>query len=99
MYLYFVSNTFLFKPTSHLSGFNGVFLSPQKWEAYCLFCVTELMTTLVSSYYGRQSIAKLTAEPYFMIITWLLIALNFVTYGPVSMKLINDFKIGGTDLS
>jgi len=31
---------------------------------------------MVASYYGRQSIAKLTAQPYFMIIDWLLIALS-----------------------
>ena len=45
-------------------------------EVSCLFCVSEVMTPLVTSYYGRQTIAKLTAQPYFMIIDWLLIALS-----------------------
>ena len=44
-------------------------------------------------YYGRQLIAKLTALFY----DNCLASDCFVTYGPVSMKLINVFKIGGTD--
>ena len=44
-------------------------------EVFCLFCVSEVMTPLVTSYYGRQSIEKLTAQPYVMVIDWLLIAL------------------------
>ena len=49
-------------------------------DVYCLFCVSEVMTPFVTSYYGRntqclQFIAKLTAQPYFMIIAWLLIVL------------------------
>ena len=46
-------------------------------EVSCLFCVSEVMTALLTSYYGwRQSIAKLTAQPYYMIIALLLIALS-----------------------
>ena len=45
-------------------------------EVSCLFCVSEVMTSLVTSYYGRQSVEKLTAQPYVMIIDWLLIALS-----------------------
>ena len=45
-------------------------------EVSCLFRVSEVMTALVTSYYGRQSIAKWTVQPYFMIIAWLLIALS-----------------------
>ena len=46
-------------------------------EVSCPFCVSdEVMNSLVTSYYGRQSIEKLTAQPYVMIIDWLLIALS-----------------------
>ena len=45
-------------------------------EVSCLICVSEVMTALVTSYYGRQSIAKLIAQPYFTTIDWLLIALS-----------------------
>ena len=44
-------------------------------EVSCLFCVSEVMTSLVTSYYGRQSTANLTAQPY-VIIAWLLIAMS-----------------------
>ena len=37
----------------------------------CFFCAPEVMTPLVTSYYARQSIAKLTTQSYFMIIDWL----------------------------
>ena len=46
-------------------------------EVSCPFCVSdEVMNSLVTSYYGRQSTEKLTAQPYVMIIDWLLIALS-----------------------
>jgi len=46
-------------------------------EVSCLFCAAKVMTTLVTSYSGwRNLIAKLTAQPYFGIIAWLLIALS-----------------------
>ena len=35
-------------------------------EVSCLFCVCEAMTALVTSYYWRQLIVKLTAQPYFV---------------------------------
>ena len=40
------------------------FFKPTKMgrEVSCLFCVSELMTALVISYYGRQLTAKLTVE-------------------------------------
>ena len=44
-------------------------------EVSCFFRVSEVMTPLVTSYNGRRSIAKLIAQPYF-IIDWLLIALS-----------------------
>ena len=46
-------------------------------EVFCLFCVSEVKISLVTSYYGRQSIKKLTVQPYFMIIDWLLVALSY----------------------
>ena len=42
----------------------------------CRFCDSQVMTLSVTSYDGRQLIAKLTEQPYFMIIDWLLIALT-----------------------
>ena len=50
--------------------FRHRFLSPQKWEGKLLVS----FVSLKSWYFGRQSIAKLTAHPYFMILDWLLIA-------------------------
>ena len=64
--------------TSHLFLVLACVVKPTKMgrEASCLFYVSDVMTALVTSYYGRQSIAKLTAQLYFMIIAWLLIALS-----------------------
>ena len=61
--------------TSHLFLVLACVVMPTKMgrEASCLFYVSEVMTALV---YGRQSIVKLTAQLYFMIIAWLLIALS-----------------------
>ena len=55
-------------------------------EVSCLFCVSEMITPLVTSYYGRQSIAKLTAQPYFMIVDWLLIALSHTVQTSEQLK-------------
>ena len=44
---------------------------------------------------ARLAIAKLTAQHYFY--DNCLASDCLVTYGPVGMKLINVFKIGGTD--
>ena len=64
--------------TSHLLLVSAWGFKPRKMgtEVSCLFCVSEVMTSLVTSYYGRQSVEKLTAQPYVMIIDWLLIALS-----------------------
>ena len=63
--------------TSHLFLVLAWVFKPTKIgrEVSCLFCVSEVMTSLVTSYYGRQSIANLTAQPY-VIIAWLLIAMS-----------------------
>ena len=65
--------------TSHLLLVSAGGFKPTKMgtEVSCPFCVSdEVMNSLVTSYYGRQSIEKLTAQPYVMIIDWLLIALS-----------------------
>ena len=63
---------------SHLFLVSAWVFKPTKMgtEVSCLFCVAEVMTSLMTSYYGRQSVEKLTALPYVMIIDWLLIALS-----------------------
>jgi len=50
----------------------------------CFFCAPEVMTPLVTSYYARQSIAKLTTQSYFMIIGcfWLLCHKRSSQYEP-----------------
>ena len=45
-------------------------------EVSRLFCVSEVMTPLVTSYCGRQLTEKLTAQFHLMVIDWLLIALS-----------------------
>ena len=55
-------------------------------EVSCPFCVSEMITPLVTSYYGRQSIEKLTAQPYFMIVDWLLIALSHTVQTSKQLK-------------
>ena len=62
--------------TSHLFLVLARVFKPTKMgrEISCLFRVSEAMTAVVKSYYGRQS--KLTAQPYFMIIARLLIPLS-----------------------
>jgi len=63
--------------TSHLFLFSAWVLKPTKMgREVVLFFVSEVITALVTSYYGRQTFAKLTAQSYFMIIAWLLIALS-----------------------
>ena len=64
--------------TGHLFLVSAWVFKPTKMgrEVFCLFRVSEVMTALVTWYYGKQSIAKLTAQPYFMVIAWLLIALS-----------------------
>ena len=73
-------------PTSHLFLVSAWGFKPTKMgrEVSCLFCVSEVMVT---SYYGRQSIAKWTAQPYLMITDWLLIALSHTV--PVLNLIIN----------
>ena len=83
-HLFLVSRGF-FKPTKMEREVSCLFCVS---EVSCLFCVSEVTTLLVTSYYGRQSIAKLTAQPYD---NWLA-ADYFVTYSPVSIKLINVFS-------
>ena len=63
--------------TSHLL-LSAWVLNPTEMgtEVSCPFCVSEVMTSLVTLFYGRQSVEKLTAQPYVMIIDWLLIALS-----------------------
>ena len=64
--------------TSHLFLVLAWDFKPTKMgrEVSCLFCVSEVMPVLMSSCYGRQSTAKLTAQLYPMIIVWLVIALS-----------------------
>ena len=75
--------------TSHLFLVSASVFKPTKMgrEVSCLFRVSEVMTALVTSYYGRQSIAKLIAQPYFTTIDWLLIALSHTV--PVLNLIIN----------
>ena len=63
---------------SHLFLFSGWVFKPAKMgrRVSCLFCVSEVMTPLVTLYNGKQLIVKLTVQPYFMIIGWFLIALS-----------------------
>ena len=74
--------------TSHLFLVSAWDFKPIKMgrEISCLFCVSEVITPLVTSYYGRQSIAKLTAQPYFMIVDWLLIALSHTVQTSEQLK-------------
>ena len=60
---------------SHLFLVSAWVFKPTKMgrEVSCLFCVSD----------GRQLIAKLTAQPYFVIIYWLQIALSRMTVQPV----------------
>ena len=64
--------------TSHLFLVSAWVFKPTKMRrgVIRLFCVSDVITALVTSYCGRQSFAKLTAQSYFMIIAWLLIALS-----------------------
>ena len=81
-------------PTSHLFLVSAWVFKPTKMgrEVSCLFCVSEVM---VASYYGRQSIAKLTTQPYFKIIDWLLIALSHTVQSVlnliINVELIHSF--------
>jgi len=78
--------------TSHLLLVSWWVFKPTKMgtEVSCLVFVSEVMTPLVTSYYGRQSIEKLTAQPCYD--NWLA-ADCFVTYGAISRKRINVFFI------
>ena len=72
--------------TSHLFLVSAWVFKPTKMrrEVIRLFCVSDVITALVTSYCGRQSIWKLTAQPYFMIIAWLLIPLSHIVQSAVS---------------
>ena len=65
----------------------------------CLVSAREgkFLVSFASSNYERQLTGKLIAKAYFTIKDNCLASDCFVTYGPVSMKLINLFKIDGTD--
>ena len=63
-------------------------------EVSCLFCVSEVMTSLVTSYIWKAIDCEINSAALFY--DNCLASDCFVTYGPVSIKLINVFKIGGT---
>ena len=81
----FVGNAWMNTPKLRMASASHIFLvsawvfKPTKMgrEVSCLFCVSEVMTPLVTSYCGGQLTVKLTAQPYFMTIDWLLIALSY----------------------
>ena len=80
--------------TSHLLLVSSwvVKLTKMGTEVSCFFCVSEGMTPLVTSYCGRQSIEKLTAQPYVMVIDWLLISLPH-TVQSVQNVLMSSFYL------